>query len=291
MTVSEVGDGSATARAEITEILVRNCGLNPEAATDAPTASLEELGLDSLALLELQAVLADRFGVQIPDESGQLTIADLAALVESSSDHAASPEPAGAASPAGLGHTENSVVIGAPRPLVWEVTNDVTRWPDLFTEYESVEVLQRRGETVLFRLTMFPDENGMVWSWVSERTADPDRFEVRAHRVETGPFEYMRIHWRYEEVPGGTRMTWIQDFAMRPSAPVDDATMTERINANSKVQMGIIRDRVERIARERAAAAAAADALVGGGPDTDPSTAGPAPADDAATTATGGRHE
>ena len=46
---------------------------------------------------------------------------------------------------------------------------------------------------------------------------------MRAHRVETGPFEYMHIHWRYAEEPGGTRMTWVQDFAMQPTAPVDDA--------------------------------------------------------------------
>lgn len=277
MTVPTSGDGPTTARAEIITILVRNCGLNPETASNASAASLGELGMDSLALLELQAVLADRFGVQIPDDSAELTIEDLVALVERrDQDRPASPRPGAESAPAAAaepattsvsagsaavaeagtdipGHTENSIVIAAPRQLVWEVTNDVTRWPDLFTEYESVEVLQQRDDTVLFRLTMFPDANGKVWSWVSERTADPNRFEVRAHRVETGPFEYMRIRWHYEEVPGGTRMTWIQDFAMRPSAPVDDAAMTERINANSKVQMSIIRDRVEQIARERAA--------------------------------------
>lgn len=278
MTVPTPGDGSTTARAEITAILVRNCGLDPETAANAPAASLEELGMDSLALLELQAVLADRYGVQIPDDSASLTIDDLAAFVAqhrtdgtaatpadpatgpaTAAEPATTPTPAGPATIAEAGtdipgHTENSIVIAAPRQLVWEITNDVTRWPDLFTEYASVEVLQRRGDTVVFRLTMFPDANGTVWSWVSERTVDPERFEVRAHRVETGPFEYMRIRWHYEEVPGGTRMTWIQDFAMRPSAPVDDAAMTERINANSKVQMSIIRDRIEQIARERAAA-------------------------------------
>lgn len=298
MTVPRTGEEPATARAEITEILVRNCGLNPEAAATDPAASLEELGMDSLALLELQAVLADRFGVRIPDDSGRLTIVDLAALLERET----APDPVSSTAPDPVsptvaetgpdvpGHTENSILIAAPRALVWEQTNDVTRWPDLFTEYESVEVLQRRGETVLFRLTMFPDENGTVWSWVSERTADPDRFEVRAHRVETGPFEYMRIYWRYEEVPGGTRMTWVQDFAMRPSAPVDDAAMTERINANSKVQMRIIRDRVEQTARERAAAAVPAQA--GSADATDPGgSAAPTAATASAAATAGGRHE
>ena len=53
------------------------------------------------------------------------------------------------------------------------MTNDVESWPELFTEYASAEILDREGDTVRFRLTMHPDENGKVWSWVSERTRRP----------------------------------------------------------------------------------------------------------------------
>nr|BFE63811.1 SRPBCC family protein [Dactylosporangium thailandense] len=143
------------------------------------------------------------------------------------------------------GHTENEIVIDAPMDLVWRLTNDVPGWPELFSEYASAEVLAREGETVRFRLTMHPDEEGRVWSWVSERTPDAATRTVSAHRVETGPFEYMRIHWDYTEVPGGVRMRWVQDFAMKPTAPVDDAGMTARINRNSAVQMGRIKSLVE----------------------------------------------
>ncbi|WP_200207332.1 SRPBCC family protein [Micromonospora coerulea] len=217
---------------EITDILVTHCGLDVETAARSPAASLEELGMDSLALLELSAVVADRWRVRIPEQAGQLSIAGVADLVARRADPP--------------GHTENSVVIDAPLPLVWRITNDVARWTDLFTEYAVVEILESTGDTVRFRLTMHPDENGVCWSWVSERTADPATRQVRAHRVETGPFEYMRIHWRYDEVPGGTRMTWVQDFAMKPTAPVDNAGMTERINTNSRVQLEVIKERIER---------------------------------------------
>ena len=44
------------------------------------------------------------------------------------------------------GHTENSVVINAPLDLVWQITNDLENWPSLFSEYASVEVLDREGE-------------------------------------------------------------------------------------------------------------------------------------------------
>jgi len=143
------------------------------------------------------------------------------------------------------GHTENSVVIEAPLDTVWDVTNDVASWPALFTEYASAEILERSGDTVRFRLTMHPDEKGKVWSWVSERTADPATHTVRAHRVDTGPFEYMNIEWRYETVAGGTKMQWLQDFHMQPQAPLDDVQMTDRINKNSRLQMSIIKQKIE----------------------------------------------
>ena len=149
------------------------------------------------------------------------------------------------------GHTRNSVLIEAPFDVVWNVTNDIENWPDLFTEYASVEVLERRGDTVRFRLTMHPDEAGRVWSWVSERTPDRAKRDVEAYRVETGPFEYMNIYWSYDDEPGGVRMTWVQDFAMRPDAPVDDKGMTERIDTNSVIQMDVIKKKVEAIVLSR----------------------------------------
>ncbi|CAL9609197.1 SRPBCC family protein [Streptomyces sp. enrichment culture] len=149
------------------------------------------------------------------------------------------------------GHTENSITIDAPFDLVWEMTNDLENWPDLFSEYASVEVLAREGDTTRFRLTMHPDDNGKVWSWVSERTPDRATRTVRARRVETGPFAHMDILWEYADVPGGVQMRWTQDFAMKPDAPVDDAWMTDNINRNSRTQMALIRDRIEQAARER----------------------------------------
>ncbi|MDG9703554.1 SRPBCC family protein [Streptomyces sp. DH37] len=157
------------------------------------------------------------------------------------------------------GHTENEIVIAAPLDLVWDMTNDIENWPRLFSEYASVEILSRDGDSTTFRLTMHPDENGTVWSWVSERTADRDGLTVRARRVETGPFRYMDIRWEYAQTPDGVRMRWTQDFAMKPDAPVDDAWMTQNINRNSRVQMALIRDRIEQRAREAHTPAAMAD--------------------------------
>jgi aromatase len=147
------------------------------------------------------------------------------------------------------GHTDNAIVIGGRMPLVWDMTNDIESWPQLFSEYASVEILDRSGDTVTFRLTMHPDENGTAWSWVSRRTPDPETRTVRAERVETGHFEFMRIYWEYHEVDGGVRMRWVQDFQMKPTAPIDDAAMTARLNRNTAIQQ----ERIKRLIEEEAA--------------------------------------
>jgi heme-degrading monooxygenase HmoA/ribosome-associated toxin RatA of RatAB toxin-antitoxin module len=143
------------------------------------------------------------------------------------------------------GRTDNSVVIHAPMDLVWRMTNDVTSWTTLFTEYANVEVLNRDEQTMRFRLTTHPDENGKVCGWVSERTVDEDTKTVTAHRVETGPFEYMRIHWEYRPVDDGVRMRWVQEFAVKPEAPMDDASAERFLNLRTRTEMAHIKLLIE----------------------------------------------
>ena len=146
--------------------------------------------------------------------------------------------------------TDNHIVIDAPLEEVWRITNDVANWPSLFTEYATAEILEENADTVRFRLTMHPDEQGRVWSWVSERTVDARNRSVKARRVETGPFEFMNIEWYYEPVEGGTKMRWVQEFTMKPGAPANDEQMEQYINNNTKTQMAIIKEKIEqRLAR------------------------------------------
>ncbi len=112
------------------------------------------------------------------------------------------------------GHADNAISINAPIDLVWDITNDVESWPRLFIEYAAVEILERNGNTVRFRLTL-------------------------------------HILWQYEDRSDGVRMRWVQDFRTKPSAAVDDAGMTERINRNTAVQMQRIKDLVEKAAAEQ----------------------------------------
>jgi len=143
--------------------------------------------------------------------------------------------------------TDNSIVIDAPLETVWELLNDVENWPNLFTEYAKAEILERNGNTMQFRLTTHPDPeyDGQVWTWVSERTVDPEAHSVKARRIETGPFEYMNIEWYFEPADGGTRIRWVQDFSMKPTAPADDEQAEKYMNERTAEQMSAIKGRIE----------------------------------------------
>lgn len=144
-------------------------------------------------------------------------------------------------------HTDNSVVIQAPLEYVWERMMDIESWPSLFSEYAAAEVVEQDGDTVRFKLTTHPDPDydGQVWSWTSERIADPTMHSSKSKRIETGPFQYMNIEWYFEEADGGTAMRWVQDFSMKPEAPADDEHAEEYMNKNTKVQMQVIKERLE----------------------------------------------
>ncbi|WP_435215652.1 antibiotic biosynthesis monooxygenase [Streptomyces sp. bgisy034] len=162
------------------------------------------------------------------------------------------------------GRTDNSIVIDAPMELVWDMTNDVSQWAVLFEEYAESEVLAVEGDTVRFRLTTQRDEDGKQWSWVSERTPEPENRTVTARRLDNGLFEYMNIRWEYTEGPDGVRMRWIQEFTMKPSAPVDDSGAEDHLNRQTVKEMA----RIKKLIEEAAAQAGGDGSTAGEGSDS-----------------------
>jgi aromatase len=154
-----------------------------------------------------------------------------------------------------MGNTDNSVTIAAPLELVWEMMNDVESWPNLFTEYAKAEILERDGNTIKFRLETHPDPeyDNKVWSWVSERTVDPETHTAKSRRIDLAniPYSHMTIEWFFEPVDDGTEMRWVQDFAMKPESPTSEEEATDYLNRNTKTQMGVLKERLEEAAKTR----------------------------------------
>lgn len=225
------------------EVVRSKTGVDVDTAAIAVRpATISELGIDSLGWLGVISELENRFEITLDSSAESITgLPELVVMVNGTiADGDGTP-----------GHTDNRVVIDAPLDLVWDMANDVEGWPELFSEYAEATILSRDGETLRFRLTTRPDESGETYSWVSERTPDRNSLTVKAHRVETGLFEFMYITWTFKPVEGGVEMRWTQDFAMKPTAPANNDQATAYINRNSLIQM----DRIKSVIETAAAAA------------------------------------
>jgi aromatase len=141
-----------------------------------------------------------------------------------------------------MGHTVNSIIINAPYEKVFDVSNHIERWTELFgDEYVSAEVLKRDDNEITFRLT---DDEGK--SWTSKRWLYKDRKFAYAQRFEPMfPFQYMKIVWLYTEVEGGILMTWIQDFKMDAKAKFNDEKVEGFINEHSQHNLKIFKRVIE----------------------------------------------
>jgi acyl carrier protein len=67
MTIS-YSDGALMTRAELEDILARHSGLSADVFAGADDTPLADLGMESLAAMEIQAVIKDRLSVHIPEE-------------------------------------------------------------------------------------------------------------------------------------------------------------------------------------------------------------------------------
>jgi acyl carrier protein len=81
MTVS-YRSGALMTRAELQEILAKHSGLAADVFTGEEDTPLEQLGMESLAALEIQAVITDEYDVAVPeDEIPGMSFNDLLACI------------------------------------------------------------------------------------------------------------------------------------------------------------------------------------------------------------------
>ena len=142
-----------------------------------------------------------------------------------------------------MGHTVNSIVVNAPYENVFDTSNNIERWTELFgDEYVKAEVLSREGNRIEFRLT---DKDGN--SWTSFRLLYKEHNFAYAQKNEpTFPFKYMKIVWLYTEVEDGILMTWIQDFEVDPKAKFTDVQVVDGVNEHSQHNLKIFKEVIEK---------------------------------------------
>lgn len=142
-----------------------------------------------------------------------------------------------------MGHTCNSIVINAPYDKIFDISNDIPRWTELFGgEYKKAEVVRKEGNKITFRLTDDEDR-----SWQSFRFLFKDNYFAYAEREDPKfPFQYMKIIWLYTPKAGGIELTWIQHFQMDDKAKFNDAQVEGFINKHSLENLKIFKEIIEK---------------------------------------------
>lgn len=67
--------------ADIRDILITNTGVAAETFEGQDMTPLEDLGVDSLAVLELQSLARARYGVEVPDDALGMSVAGLVGFI------------------------------------------------------------------------------------------------------------------------------------------------------------------------------------------------------------------
>jgi aromatase len=129
---------------------------------------------------------------------------------------------------------QHSILIDSAPKTVFEVTNDIDRWTELFDSYVVSEVLTREDAGRFSKLT-FRLRNTEGQEWRSWRILDHLELVSISEREEPRyPFTFMHLRWVYLSEDGGTRMIWILDFELDPDLAEREQTMIEHMDDHGR---------------------------------------------------------
>jgi len=116
-------------------------------------------------------------------------------------------------------NTESSIVIRAPKQRIFDVTSDLSRWPELLPHYRYIDYLKRGDDRHIVKMACHRD--GIPISWVSEQIIDRERLEI--HFLHLRAFtKGMAVVWTFDERPEGTlvRIVHVLRFRVPALAPL-----------------------------------------------------------------------
>lgn len=109
-------------------------------------------------------------------------------------------------------HTESSIFIQAPIDRVFDVTTDLSRWPEILPHYRYVRTIGRDGEGSVVRMACV--RSGIPVSWESLHRVDRAAREMHFTHLKAWT-KGMVVVWEYRERDGGVGITLRHDLEFR----------------------------------------------------------------------------
>jgi ribosome-associated toxin RatA of RatAB toxin-antitoxin module len=106
-------------------------------------------------------------------------------------------------------HKINSIVMRAPRALIFETAANLELWPKILPHYRYIRYLERGPNRNV--VVMAAKRSGIPIAWTSEEIIDRDRMEVRFHHLKAFT-KGMNVVWTFEETADGVVVTIAHDL-------------------------------------------------------------------------------
>lgn len=129
-------------------------------------------------------------------------------------------------------HAARSIDIAAPAKRIYDLAQDISRWPGLLPHYRYVTVVEERPHE---RTAVMAARRG----WIPVRWTTVERLDPNAPRIEfthlSGWTAGMEVAWTFAPIAGGTRVTIEHDLDFR-RIPVLGAWIGRRIIGDFFIQ-------------------------------------------------------
>src|SRR5947208_10074322 len=106
----------------------------------------------------------------------------------------------------------NSIIICAPKMMVFETAANLELWPQILPHYRYVRYLERNSDRNI--VVMAATRSGIPISWTSEQIIDRDHLEIRFHHLRAFT-KGMRVVWTFQDAPTGVLVEIRHDLAFR----------------------------------------------------------------------------
>ena len=109
-------------------------------------------------------------------------------------------------------HKANSIIINAPKSVIFETAANLELWPKILPHYRYIRYLARGPEHNL--VVMAALRSGIPISWTSEQIIDREKVEIRFHHLKAWT-KGMRVVWSFKETHAGVLVEIVHDMEFR----------------------------------------------------------------------------
>ena len=109
-------------------------------------------------------------------------------------------------------HKVNSIIMHAPKMLIFETAANLELWPKILPHYRYIRYLERNSDRNL--VVMAATRSGIPISWTSEQIIDRDRLEIHFHHLKAFT-KGMCVVWTFQDAPTGVLVEIKHDLAVR----------------------------------------------------------------------------